>query len=66
MSGDAERPPVWLEGRELRNGKWKKYPDEAGAEEKEGSDEGESNEQEENEVEKMDERGIRSPSCIAR
>lgn len=66
MSGDAERPPVRLEGREHRNGKWKKYSDETGAEEKEGSDEGESNEQEENEVEKMDERRIRSPSCIAR
>lgn len=52
MSGDAERPPVRLEGREHRNGKWKKYPDGSGAEEGGGSDERESNEQEENEAEK--------------
>lgn len=31
MSGDAERPPVRLEAREHRNGKWKKYPDGSGA-----------------------------------
>lgn len=33
MSGDVERPPVRLEGREHRNGKWKKYSDGSGAEE---------------------------------
>lgn len=52
MSGDAERPPVRLEGREHRNGKWKKYSGGSGAEEEGGPSERESNQQEENEAEK--------------
>lgn len=45
MSGDAERPPVRLEGREHRNGKWKKYSEVRGGRDRAmeaGSGEGES------------------------
>lgn len=53
MSGDVERPPARLKGREEhRNGKWKKCSDGARKGGGEGPGGGESNDEEENEAEK--------------
>jgi len=64
MSGDVERPPAWLEGREHRNGKWKKCTDYK----KGGKEIGRGGVEQTRRKwsGKMDETRIRSPSCIAR